>query len=60
MGEVCIHYRTELPEVYAAAERAHKIDGLQGTLRRIMRERAARSAIPHFVWTAALFRKSEA
>lgn len=51
IGEVCIHYRAELPEVYAAAERAAKIDGLPGTLRRIYRERAARAAIPHFIWT---------
>ena len=49
MGEVCIHSRAELPAVYAAAERAAKIDGLPGTLRRIYRERAA----PRFTlkWT---------
>lgn len=51
MGEVCIYRRAELPGVYAAAERAAKIDGLPGTLRRIMRERAA----PRFSlkWTVA-------
>ena len=38
MGELCLWDLAEAPRLYAACERAAKIDGLPGTVRRLMRE----------------------
>lgn len=46
LGELCIWRAAELGDLYAAARRAADIDGLPGTMRRIMRERRAKADAP--------------
>lgn len=45
LESACLYDLAELGPVYAACRRTAEIDGLPGTVRRIMRERAARGAL---------------
>jgi hypothetical protein len=51
LGEVCLWKREDVPDLYRAAERAARLDGLPGTVRRLMRE--TRNAPPAIAlhWT---------
>lgn len=50
MGELCLYGAAELGELYVAATRAAELDGLPGTVRRILRERRARTVHPPLSW----------
>lgn len=50
LGDCCLYSADELGELYAAAERAARLDGLPGTMRRILRERQDRKARPKLTW----------
>jgi hypothetical protein len=53
LGEVCIHDRGDLADLYAAAEWAAKRDGLPGTMRarvRAVREREPKPLLPKLTW----------
>ncbi len=48
MGELCLWDLAEAPRLYAACERAADLDGLPGTVRRLMREE--KPAVLSLVW----------
>lgn len=50
LGEVCIHDRADLADLYAAAEWAAKRDGLPGTMRARMRAVRERPLLPKLAW----------
>lgn len=51
LGEVCLWESSELAVLFAACERAARLDGLPGTARRLVRERREREARPRLSWT---------
>lgn len=51
LGEACIWNAAELGSVYAACERAAQIDGMPGTVRRLLRERDEAISTPKLDWT---------
>ena len=50
LDECCLYATEELGDLYAAAERAARMDGLPGTMRRILRERKERAAQLKLTW----------
>lgn len=50
LGEVCIHDRADLADLYAAAEWAAKRGGLPGAMRARMRAARERAYLPKLAW----------
>lgn len=51
LGEACIWDAADLGELYRACEKAARLDGMPGTVRRMVREARAKAAIPTLRWT---------